>query len=167
MGEFKNEMLEFKEENRRERNRMNKAWGDLANKLGTIAEDIVAPNIRRMAGAEFGVEAWQDFLVRPQRRSRRGAPRIGEYDVVCAGASRIIVAETKSTPSPAHVPEFLAHLAEFCDFFPEYEGREIVGVFASWSLDARMCEALSLAGLYGIAMGEETMDVVARPAKAP
>jgi len=47
---------------------MKKAWGDLANKLGTVAEDIVAPNIPRLARDEFGKPVIEDLVVRPAAR---------------------------------------------------------------------------------------------------
>ena len=41
MKDFKDEMKDFKEEMRNEIKSMNKRWGELANKMGTVAEDIV------------------------------------------------------------------------------------------------------------------------------
>ena len=35
------------------RRAMNKQWSDLATKMGTVAEDIVAPSVRRMARELF------------------------------------------------------------------------------------------------------------------
>ncbi len=37
-------MDSFKDEMKEDRKRMNKQWGDPANRLGTLAEDVVAPN---------------------------------------------------------------------------------------------------------------------------
>lgn len=45
MKDFKDEMIIFKNESQTDRKNMNKQWGDLANKLGTIVEDIVAPQL--------------------------------------------------------------------------------------------------------------------------
>ena len=45
MQDFKDEMRTFKDEAESDRKRMNKQWGELANKVGTAVEDIVAPNI--------------------------------------------------------------------------------------------------------------------------
>ena len=163
MLSFKDEMRAFKTEAERDRRAMNKAWGDLANKLGTIVEDIVAPNVRRLAVEEFGFARVEDFVLRPERVSRRGAAREAEFDVVCAGADRVIVAESKSSPSIEHIEKFAARIGEFFDFFPEYDGREMFAVFSSWSLAPRLCERISELGLYGIAMGDETMHIVARP----
>ncbi|MCY2989459.1 MAG: hypothetical protein NTY19_16530 [Planctomycetota bacterium] len=53
MGRFEQEMREFKEESRQARRAMDKQWGNLANKMGTIIEDILAPNLRRLAREHF------------------------------------------------------------------------------------------------------------------
>ena len=143
--------------------RMKQAWGDLANKMGTVAEDVVAPNIPRLAVEEFGLTEVEDLLTRARRTSRCGKRRKREYDIVCAGPGKVMVVEVKSTPTLEKILEVPKRLEEFFDFFPEYEGRELIGVFASWSIDERLLPAISEGGLYGIAMGEDTMDVVARP----
>jgi len=164
MRGFKDEMLEFKEESRLDRKRMNKAWGDLANKMGTVAEDIVAPNIPRLARDEFGVADHVDLVTGPTRVSRRGEARRRQYDVVCAGNKKVFVVEVKNTPDREKISEFTEKLAEFDDFFPEYEGWEKFGLFASWSLPQDLHGFIAGQGLYGLAMGEETMDIVVRPA---
>jgi hypothetical protein len=143
---------------------MKKAWGDLANKMGTVAEDVVAPNIPRLAVDEFGLGEVEDLMVRARRASRRGEKRRVEWDVVCSGPDKVVVVEVKSTPTRDKIREVPERLATFFDFFPEYEGRTLIGVFASWSIPSELLPEISQCGLYGIAMGEETMDVVARPA---
>lgn len=143
--------------------RMKQAWGDLANKMGTITEDVVAPNIPRLAVEEFGLAEVEDMLPRARRTSRRGEKRWREYDIVCAGPGKVILVEVKSTPTLDKIEAVPGRLDDFFDFFPEYEGRGLIGVFASWSIDEKLLPAISEAGLYGIAMGEDTMDVVARP----
>ena len=40
------EMMDFKDEMKVSRKELNKRWGELANKMGTIVEDIVAPILR-------------------------------------------------------------------------------------------------------------------------
>ncbi len=164
MRVFKDEMREFKVETQLDRKRMNKAWGDLANKMGTVAEDIVAPNIPRLARDEFGVTGDTDLVAGPTRVSRSGEPRRRQYDVVCAGDRKVFVVEVKSTPDREKVLECVAKLNEFEDFFPEYAGWEKIGMFASWSLPKELRDFVAQQGLYGLAMGEETMDIVARPA---
>ena len=43
MSDFKDEMSAFKEEMREDRKKAFKQWGEIANKMGTLAEDFVAP----------------------------------------------------------------------------------------------------------------------------
>ena len=38
-------MTEFKDEMRLQTGQLNKKWGELSNRLGTLAEDFAAPNI--------------------------------------------------------------------------------------------------------------------------
>ncbi|MEX1118615.1 MAG: hypothetical protein WEB60_07460 [Terrimicrobiaceae bacterium] len=163
MREFKDEMREFTEESERDRKRMNKAWGDLANKLGTTVEDVVAPNIPRIAREEFTMGDRMDLLVRARRMNRRGAQREREYDIVCAGEGKVLIVEVKSSPSKDQIPEFLARLEDLFDFYPEYDNWQKIGIFASWSLPTPMLEVLAKSGLYGLSMGDETMQIVARP----
>lgn len=167
---MKEDTVRMKEDTQRmkeDTQRMKKAWGDLANKMGTVAEDVVAPNIPRLAIEEFGFPEVEDLMVRARRISRRGEKRRREWDVVCSGPEKVLVADVKSTPTLEKIREVPGRLAEFLDFFPEYEGKEVIGLFASWSIDPELLPAISEAGLYGIAMGDDTMEIVARPASLP
>ncbi len=140
---------------------MNKAWGDLANRLGTIAEDVVAPNVRRLAVDEFGFERIDDFLVRPERRSRRGPNRVTmEYDIICAGPRKVIIVEVKTTFTREVIPAFQNSLRVFLDFFPEYEESQRIAVIASWSLPETPRPAVAEARFFGLAMGDETIEIV-------
>ncbi len=74
MKEFKDEMKEFKDgtltwrqEIDEERRRMARQWGELANKMGTFVEDIVFPNIPRLAKEYFGCEDLEDIMVRRKK----------------------------------------------------------------------------------------------------
>jgi hypothetical protein len=158
--------LQMQEDTRRmkeDTRRMKQAWGDLANKMGTVAEDVVAPNIPRLAIEEFGFGEVEDLMVRVSRASRRGKKRRREWDVICSGPEKVIVVEVKSTPSIDKIREVPDRLAEFFDFFPGYDDRELIGIFASWSIRSELLPVISASGLFGIAMGEDTMEIVARP----
>ncbi len=50
-NEWHSRWNEFEKQAAQERSEWNKRWGELANRLGTIAEDIVAPNLPRIARA--------------------------------------------------------------------------------------------------------------------
>jgi hypothetical protein len=157
MGEFKDEMLEFKDETVRDRKRMNKQWGDLVNRLGTLVEDIVAPNLPRVASELLGCEQPTLFALRVVRHWQ-GETR--EYDALVVCDDAILVNETKSKLLAAHVDAFLAKLEELSLVFPEYAGRRVVGVLASLAVDAGVVAYATRRGVAVLAMGEDTMEIV-------
>lgn len=65
--ESKNEMLTYKEENRQQIREMNIKWGEMAKKLGTITEDLVAPSIPRIVKEEFDLEI-TELMVRRKKK---------------------------------------------------------------------------------------------------
>ncbi len=151
------EMREFKDETRRDRQRMNKQWGDLANRLGTLVEDIVAPSLPRVAAEQFGCDAPQLFVVRVVRRV---GSETREYDAMLVCPGLVLINETKSRPQAAHIDELLDKLAELSEFFPEYEGRRIVGVLASLYPDAGVINHATRKGALVMAMGDEAMQLL-------
>ena len=104
MREFKDEMREFKDETTRDRQRMNKQWGDLANRLGTLVEDIVAPSLPRVAAEQLGCDAPELFAVRVVKR-RNGETR--EYDAMVVCPDCILINETKSRLHDTHIDALL------------------------------------------------------------
>ncbi|EGV17498.1 hypothetical protein [Thiocapsa marina] len=157
MREFKDEMLAFKEESQRERRSMNKQWGDLANRLGTLVEDIVAPNLPRVAAELFSCPVADLFGVRVVRRFG-GETR--EYDALLVCPEVVLVNETKSRLTDGHVEGILERLAEIPRVFPEYADRRPVGILASLYPDASVVRRATRRGVLVMGMGEETMQVL-------
>ena len=158
MSDFKTEMADFKTDMAADRKKMNKAWGDLANKLGTIIEDIVAPNIRRLAAERFACEPIETFVVLYYRRGPDGVMR--EFDVIAVGAGQVVLAESKSTVTAEGVAQFAEKIATFFEHFPEWRGHSLVPVLASWRILEPAHRALTAARIFGLEMGEETMRLV-------
>ncbi|MCY2987991.1 MAG: hypothetical protein NTY19_09035, partial [Planctomycetota bacterium] len=158
MAEFKNEMTEFKDESLQARRDMNKQWGNLANKMGTIIEDILAPNLRRLAREHFRFGTIQAFMMRCTR-CQVGHPEIeSEFDTLAVGTGAVILGEAKSTPSVAYADEFASKVTTFFDFFPEYRGWRLIPIFGSWAIPDRVVERLTQHGIYAMRMGEDTME---------
>ena len=111
MHEFKGEMKDFKRESRAEQKAMNKRWGEVANRLGTVMEDIVAPNIRRIAREYFDCPELDFFAVRVDKRKPGDPSAKREFDVVAVGRDLVFLNETKSTVRESYVREFI----EFVD----------------------------------------------------
>jgi septal ring factor EnvC (AmiA/AmiB activator) len=178
MSDFKDEMRGFKDEMQRaqdrmdryieeskadreqskaDRRKMTRQWGELANRLGTVVEDIVAPNLPRVAKELFDCEVPELFGLRV-RKHFDGETR--EYDALVACPDTVLVNETKSRLISAHVDGLLDKLAEYPRVFPEHAGRHLVGVLASLYPDPSIVAYATAKGVLVMGMGEETMDVL-------
>jgi hypothetical protein len=154
---FKNEMREFKNEMRWEIKQLNRRIGEVSNKMGTLAEDMVAPNMPRVAKELFGCEKPDFWGVRIKKR--KGAEN-REYDVIVVCADYVLINETKTKLKTGHVDEMIEMLKEFRTFFPEYENKKLVGILASLYVDESIIQYASKKGILIMCMGDETMEVV-------
>jgi len=157
MSRFETEIRESRREIAGWKREMDKKWGDLANNLGTIIEDILAPNLRRLAFEHFRFESILDFMLRRSRR-RPDRPEIeSEFDVLVVGETAVMLGEAKSAPSLEFADAFAAKANGFFDFFPEYRGRRLIPVFGSWAIADPIVNRLTAHGIYAMRMGEGTM----------
>ena len=104
LREFKDEMLNYKEENRQQIREMNIKWGEMAKKLVTITEDLVAPSIPRIVKEEFGLEV-TDLMVRRKKKLTDG--RSKEYDAITVAGECVFVDKPKSTLDSEDVKDFI------------------------------------------------------------
>jgi hypothetical protein len=143
-----------------DRQHWNKRWGELAQKMGTIAEDIVAPNLPRLARVHFGCQDLEDFMVRRKVKNKQDPSKRREFDVIAVCADKVLINETKSTPSVEAINDFINALAEVTAYFPEYQGKTIIPIFASLYLDDDLVNYLTKKRIYALAMGDETMELL-------
>ena len=156
LREFKDEMRTFKEENRQQRREMNITWGEMARKLGTITEDLVAPSIPSIINEMFGLDVV--FLgIRMKKKLQDG--RIKEYDAIAVAGEYVYVDETKSTLDSEDVKDFIEDIQGFREIFPEYEGKKIIGVLSSLYVDESVIKYAEKAGFLVFAVGEALMEV--------
>jgi hypothetical protein len=153
------QMARYQEKGERHIRDMNKQWGDLAHKMGTIAEDISAPNMRMIAREYFGCDEIDTYGVRIERRNRNDRKFIGEFDVILSCGQYLFINETKSSVRPGYVDEFIAKLDRVFDYFPEHEGKRVVPVFSSLALTNKQVDYLTENKILAMAMGEGTMEV--------
>lgn len=149
MREFKNEMREFKDEMRdfkeytlatnarveQELKAARQRDAELSDKMGTLAEDMVAPSVPRILAEVIGcTETPRMAGVRMRNKTADG--RSKEYDVVAVCADFILINETKTRLRPADIVEFAEHLTqEVHDFWPEYADKTIIGSLAALYVD--------------------------------
>jgi hypothetical protein len=162
MSEFKDEMADYKDWSKKQIISMNRQWGDLANKLGTVVEDIVAPNIPRIAKIYFGCPEVDYIAVRVKKRSVTDRSRRREFDAIAVCEKIFILNETKSSPETRDVDKLAEFVqsGELFDYFPEYKGYRICPVFSSLYLDDAFVAYLSRKGVYALTMKDDTMEIV-------
>ena len=157
---------EARAEAARDRKAMNRRWGELANKMGTVVQDIVAPSLRRIARDELGCGDERSFSVTMSRVRSDDRHSRREFDALYVGRRAVLINETKSTALSEYAKKFVEFLksGEFGLYFPEYRELPLVAVFSSLRLPDDVITYLTRNGIYAVSMGEETMQVRNRDA---
>ena len=151
-----------REEAARDRKEMNERWGNLANKMGTLVEDIVAPSIRPLAREVFGCGEQRYFGTRVSVNRSDDLSREREFDALYVGARAVLLNETKSSPRTEDAPAFVEFVesGEFALYYPQYGQLPVKPAFSSLSIPEDMVRYLTRRGVYAIAMGDEAMQVL-------
>lgn len=153
----KREMHEFKAEMRQSKRDLDKKWGELSNKLGTMAEDLVAPSVPRILRQLTGCSAAIEYSA---VRVRKSKPQNQEFDVVVKCENWIFINETKSTLRPEHIDNFHRLMQNVRDYFPEFQENQFIGAIASLYVDETLVKYGEKLGLAVLGFGEELMDVL-------
>ena len=164
MASFKDEMTSFKDEMRQQNREMNRKWGDVANKLGTLVEDLVAPSLPRIIEAKLR-EPVLDLM--PRRKRRLADGRVREFDAVALTESLVCLNSTKATLRSADVERFVEDIAVFREFFPEYAALPLVGILASLAVDESVLTYAEATGFLVLAVGDQLMEIKNRPEFEP
>jgi len=149
-----------RQERKKERREMNKRWGELANKMGTLVEDIVAPNIRRVAQELFGINDIVEFSVRRTIYHPTDKSRLKDFDALLIGADAIVLNETKSTVRQSYIDDFIAFIPTVFEYLPEHTGKRVIPVFSSLYIPEQFVRYLTANKIYAMAMGDDTMEIL-------
>ncbi|WP_462268999.1 hypothetical protein [Desulfobacter sp.] len=158
MKDFKDEMKDFKDEMKGFKNEMNKQWGDLANKMGTIVEDIVAPGLKGIGRRYFGLEEFDHFAIRVRIRNKDRS-MIREFDVIAETNEYFFIVETKSTPRSDYITEFINLLPELPLWFPVLKEKKLIPIFASLHLPGELITYLTKNNIIAMANRDDGMDI--------
>ncbi len=160
--EMKRQAARNWEEAARERKEMNERWSNLAKKMGTLVEDIVAPSVRRLAREVFGCGEVRYFGTRVSVTRSDDRSREREFDALYVGARAVLLNETKSTPHPEDARAFAQFVesGDFARYYPQYGELPVVPAFSSLSIGEDLVKYLTRRGIYAIAMGDEAMQVL-------
>jgi len=159
---LKREMEKFKDEMSEEHRKMNKQWGSLANKLGTVVEDIIAPAVSPVIRKYFNCEV-NDLQVRRKRKDIKTGLK-DEFDVIAVSdvCKTVFLVEVKSFPKVEYINDFKDKKIErFIRLFPEYKEYKLIPIFASLRLDEDLVNYLTKNKIYAMAYREwEYMDLL-------
>jgi len=162
MKDFKDEMKDFKDEMKDFKKESYKQWGDLANRLGTFAEDIAAPNIPAIAEKYFHLTNYISFTVRTNKYLSSDRSKFKEFDAIAVYPNAVILNETKSTVRNNYIDDFIDFLKKdlFFQYFPEYRGKKLIPIFAAMKFAENHLMYLSKNNIYAMAMTDGTMDLL-------
>lgn len=160
MHEFKEEMRGFKEEMREDRKKIYKKWGEIANKMGTVVEDIVAPNIPSIAKQYFHCKDMEFFGLRVTKRDIKDKANSREFDIVAVFDDKLLINETKTTPRIDYIDAFKETLSEIYDYFPEYSGKKTIPIFSSLYIPDKVATYLTKMKIYAMAMKDDSMELL-------
>ena len=156
MLEFKDEMRAFKDEMREFKDGMNKRWGELANKMGTLVEDIFIPSFDIMLKRYFGVTPKRTG----SRMKLRNENREIELDIVGFTEDKVFIVEVKSSPDrQGYVEEFIEKLRVLPEFLPEIESYEAVPIYAGLSMSENTIEYLTKNNIYALIVKGDILEI--------
>ncbi len=160
--EIRKDTKDFKAHTRATIDEMNKKWGELANKWGTIVEDLVLPNIRNIAEQYFNCkkEDCEDFMFRRTKKGIKGKAR--EFDVIAVYPDKVILNETKASPKQDYIDKFITFIKDntIYEYFPEFKGKKIIPLFASLHIPEHTLKYLTENNIYAMAMKDDIMDIL-------
>jgi hypothetical protein len=157
MKVFKDGTLTWRQEIDRERKAMNKQWGDLARKMGTIVEDLISPALRPVLKKYFDC----DVRMEGQNMRKRIKGREYEVDAIALCEDKAFMIEVRSTPKSEYVREIVEKSKSFFKYFPEYEGRELIVIFGGVVFPDNVIRYATKKGVYVMAYREwEYMDIL-------
>lgn len=163
-ADFKEEVRQDREAHQKETSQqlrqMNQKWGEIAEKLGTFAEDLAAPNLKRIAREQFGCYSIDYYSVRIDKKNPIDPSQTFEFDAILVAGEMVFLLESKFTVRMKY-PQGLPGLIEnFKLCFPEYEAYKLIPVFASMSIEPDQVKYLTKQGIYAMALSQENMELL-------
>jgi hypothetical protein len=150
-------MTAFKDETLKDRKEMNKQWSKLAQKMGTLVEDLIAPALRPVLKKYFQCEVTMEG----QRMFKRLNNRDYEVDAIASCDDKVFMIEARTSPRQKDIDEILEKKGLFFEFFPEYKDKELIVIFGSITFPDDVVEYASKKRIYVMGWREwEYMDIL-------
>jgi len=140
-----------------ERKEMNKRWGELANKMGTLVEDIFIPSFDIMLKRYFGVTPKRIS----SRMKLRNENREIELDIVGFTEDKVFIVEVKSSPDrQGYIDDFIEKLRVLPEFLPEIKSYEVVPIYAGLTMSESTIESLTKNNIYALIVRGDILEIV-------
>lgn len=150
-ADFKEEMRQDREAHRKETSQqvrqMNQKWGEVAEKLGSFAEDIAAPNLKRIAREQFGCGKPDDYMVRRDKKNPLDPSQTFEFDAILVADRMVFLLESKFSVRMKYLEGLPRLIENFKLCFPEYIDYKLIPVFASMSIEPDQVKYLTKQGI--------------------
>ncbi|WP_369018052.1 hypothetical protein QBE54_09995 [Thermatribacter velox] len=159
MKAFKDEMLDFKEWSKKNIESLNQQWGNLANRLGTLVEDIFAPSIGQAIEKYFGV--FPDVIDTKKLVRKEGKSLEIDILALCEKEKVAYVVEVKANPDrKEYIDDFLKKLKEIPSFLPYLEGYVLQGIYAGLNMKEETVKLLTRKKLYAMVFRGDILEIV-------
>lgn len=174
LDRLSDEMRDFKGEMRASASRSEKEWKEFRIKLaeqsdrfGTLSEDIVAPSLNDVFRQFTGYQDIVDSAPR-QFRLRLGKPgTLREFDGIACGGVHFLLVSVKSRLRPEYIEPFIETLSIIREYFPEAEGRKVVGAMAAFYIDLTLVTAGERRGLIMLGLSNGLVEALNSPEFKP
>jgi len=137
-----------------------KQMGEQSRRMGTLVEDIVAPDMLRILRQVAGISEDIEGIINVRHKEfyggkeLNGHPHMLELDAIARCGDYALINETKTTLRSEDVKDFVARLAIVRDYFPQLVGKKIIGAVSSLWIDESLRKQATRQGLLVLALGE-------------
>ena len=144
----------------KERKEFNRQLAGISDRLGSLIEDMVAPNAPRIARTLFEGDEVLTSAIRVKRRHPSDPGLNIELDLLVVGSRHLLVGEAKSKVTVEKAMAFLEKMRSIPEFFPKFSGFTILPLIASVGIESSLVAHLSRLHIYALAFGDETMEIL-------
>ncbi len=157
---YRKKMRKDTEDMKKDTKNMKKQWGELANKMGTLIEDIIMPGMPSTLKKYFGAQL--NFSGTHIKKYLKELDLKGEFDIVATDEDRVYVADVKSSPDKKKIDDFKKKvIPRFRKLFPEYDSKTLIPIMGSVRFDDDIISYASKEGIYVMGYREwEYLDIL-------
>lgn len=143
-----------------DRRRLAHQLAEITDSQGLMVENMVAPNLSRIAAQVFGSPDGINAFIRARRvhPSRKGENI--EVDFAAWNDALVIIGEAKSKVNADKERAHCEKLTTIPEFFPEFTGKKLLPVVASVWFEDSMLRFMNSMGVLALGMGDETMELL-------